>query len=125
MGDLYYGSIFSLPYWNYLNPIGLDLDRGVFVQEGYLVMLLAMAWGQLDSSVASLEKHRQVLSTSISCCRPLGQYGLRLLNHVRTVIESALTADQSNFDLLLNESAWVHRTFVRGYFLKQLGLDIE
>lgn len=124
MGDLYYGSVFGLPYWDYLNPIGLDSDRSVFVQEGCLVMLLTMAWEKLDGSGTYLDQHHQAISTSIHRCRPLGQYGLRLLNHVRAVLESALTADQSNSDLLINESAWVHKMFVRGYFLQQLGLDI-
>ncbi|MGR3274028.1 hypothetical protein ACSYAD_02850 [Acaryochloris marina NIES-2412] len=124
MGDLDYGSVFGLPYWDYLNPIGLDQDRGVFVQEGCLVMLLAIAWGQLDGSVGYLDQRHQAISKSISRCHPLGKDGLRLLNHVRAVFEFALTTDSSNSDPLLTESAWVHRMFVRGYFLKQLGLDI-
>ncbi len=50
MGDLYYGDVFSLPYWEYLHVEELAPDRQRFVCDGCLVMLYAMAVEVLDGS---------------------------------------------------------------------------
>src|SRR5712691_1560834 len=50
MGDLYYGPVFGLPYWEYLDFPDLDGADREFLRDGCLVMILAMAWDQIDGS---------------------------------------------------------------------------
>ncbi len=39
MGDLYYGNVYALPYWEYLCVPGLDESQQEFIREGCLVMI--------------------------------------------------------------------------------------
>jgi hypothetical protein len=121
MGDLSYGDVFSLPYWDFLNPKGLAQheDRATFVQQGCLVMLLAMAWEQLDGSGAYLEKLRDSILGRLATCKPLGQHGERLLAHVKDMVAAALQGTAEN-ETLRRESDWVHKTIVCGYFRAQV-----
>ena len=47
MEDLYYGSVYALPYWRYLNISALETKRQAFIRNGCLVMLYAMASEEL------------------------------------------------------------------------------
>ncbi len=59
MGDLYYGDIYSLPYWEYLSASHLEPERQAFIRNGCLVMLYAMASEVLDGSGSYLTMDRQ------------------------------------------------------------------
>jgi hypothetical protein len=116
MGDLYYGNVFALPYWNYLDPVGLDEDRAVFVQQGCLVMLLAMAWDQIDGSGGYLEKFRPDVEAALAACAPLDDDSRRLLACVNLAVRTATSPSARAPQELVTESAWVHESVVRGYF---------
>ena len=120
MGDLSYGTVFSLPYWDFLNPTGLanDEDRASFVQCGCLVMLLAMAWERIDGSDGYLDRHRDSVLEKLATCTPFGQHGERLLNLVKDMVAAALQGNEDNERCRI-ESDWAYKTIVRGYFQAQ------
>ena len=57
MGDLYYGSVFGLAYWEYIDFPGLDAADHDFVRDGCLVMILAMAGIRLTGSGAYINPY--------------------------------------------------------------------
>lgn len=118
MGDLYYGDVFALPYWEYLNPTGLDPERGEFIQQGCLVMLLAMAWDRIDGSGDYLDKHREAIHERLRACLPLSAQSERVLAHVRAAV-AAPESPAPEPRGLREESGWVHQAVVRGYFAKK------
>jgi hypothetical protein len=123
MGDLYYGNVFALPYWNYLDPSGLEHDRAVFVQQGCLVMLLAMAWDQIDGSGAYLEKFRPEVLAGLAACTPLDDDARRLHACVDLAVRAASSPPSKPSQELIDESAWVHQSVVGAYFKKMAGLN--
>jgi len=57
MGDLYYGDVFALAYWDHLQlPAIDDADRD-FIRDGCLVMILAMASECIDGTGSYLRPH--------------------------------------------------------------------
>ena len=117
MGDHDYANVFKLPYWDFLNPTGLDQDwhRLAFMQEGCLVMILAMAWDLLDGSGTHLDSFHETVPARLAGCNAASDRAERLLVHVRDAVTKALAGDDDH-DELYAESAWVRDTIVRGYF---------
>ena len=117
MGDLYYGSVFGLPYWEYLDFPGLDSADRDFVRDGCLVMILAMAWDQIDGSGAYINPH-------IAACR--GAVARILCEDedtqklVHTVSLALNAAEQGGAEIreLQELSTWAHNRYVRGYFCR-------
>ena len=56
-GDLAYGLIYNLPYWEFLNLRDPSMSEGEsrFIRDGCLVMVLAMAWDIIDGSGSELK----------------------------------------------------------------------
>jgi len=114
-GDLYFGTVFNLPYWEYLAPAGLDTDDCAFLQEGCLVMLLTMAWGCFDGADAETRPHLEAIRIALEPLQDDDEGRLRLIRCVKGVVAAACAGTYPDAALIA-ESNWVHREFVRGYF---------
>jgi hypothetical protein len=123
MGDLYYGSVFGLPYWEYLDFPGLDEADRNFLRDGCLVMILAMAWDQIDGSGAYLGPHIPACRAAIERLICEDEDGEKLARTVRLALD---VAEQGGTETpeLLELSSWAHHRYVRGYF-RQIAQDFD
>lgn len=120
MGDLMYGSVFDLPYWNFLN-----LNMSDFARDGCLVMILAMAWEYIDGAGSYIRPYLSLCQTALSQV-PLSDDNITKL--VKTVKLSLSLAEQveqkpeirPETDELIELSSWVHQEYVKGYFYRQV-----
>jgi hypothetical protein len=124
MGDLYYGDVYGLPYWDYLDVQGLEPEQRDFLRTGCLVLLFAMASEVLDGSGAYLTMDQNRYVAASVAVRSLsgfsGDVG-RLADAVRQALAmidaGAGTWDQSDTAAEMNAaSTWIHERFVRRYF---------
>jgi hypothetical protein len=115
MGDLYYGSVFNLPYWEHLDFPGLDRADRDFLRDGCLVMILAMAWEQIDSSGAYLKPHIPTCREALNRIAGKDDDTRKLIATVKLALE---TAERGGPEIpeLQELSAWVHKRYVREYF---------
>ncbi len=113
MGDLDY-KLLSLPYWEYVRPIGLKGDAFRFVQQGCLMMILAMAWDLIDGSGAYLAQH---LSECIDAVKFLASEDATTQDLIG-VVQRALVAAQSagSGNEFPTGSTWAYEHIVRPYF---------
>jgi hypothetical protein len=115
MGDLYWGSVFGLPYWEYLDWRGLDDSDRMFIRDGCLVMLLTAAWEQIDGAGSFINQHIPACRAAIARVEVDTPETEKLLRAVRLALDAAATGSESGCEL--DElSAWVHVHYVRGYF---------
>lgn len=127
MGDLYYGDVYSLPYWEMLGLEGLEDERMEFVQSGCLMILLAMCWEILDDSGYFLSPHLPLALEKVQVCQPVTPRVARLRQHVVDVLSHivAMPPDLPAFEQekayakFVNTSQWAHQEFVFGYFRRR------
>lgn len=115
MGDLYYGSVFGLPYWEYLDFPGLDTDDLAFLRDGCLVMILAMAWDQIDGSGAHINPHIPACREAVARLVIEDEDTAKLTQAVRLAMDAAEPGGSETQELQ-ELSCWVHKRYVRGYF---------
>jgi hypothetical protein len=118
MGDLYWGSLFSLPYWNYLQVDGLEDERAKFMCDGCLVLILAMAFAALDSSDNYIVPFVPACRNAVEKLKGSDSWSethTKLMSVVETALNSVERGDESN-EKLEAQSRWVHSEFVMGYF---------
>ncbi len=127
MGDLYWGSVYSLPYWEYLNPGELEgeLDRqpSVFIQNGCLIILLAMCLQKLDRNGSFIDDKLARIKDAVKACKPEGGDSQRLLSILIDALDRVERGEESDADLHA-QSRWVHSQFVQP-FVGQLRSEIE
>ncbi len=120
MGDLAFGALYTLPYWDFLSVTGIDAPTAAFVRDGCLVMLLALAWEIIDQAGNGLPVEKRALcQAAITELRAHDQQTGRLIAAVQHALALASSDDVRQADLLKHvtvESDWVHVTYVRGYF---------
>lgn len=123
MGDLYFGSVFGLPYWEYLDFPGLEIADRDFVRDGCLVMILAMAWDLIDGSGAYIKPHIPACLEALACLVIENEDTGKLARVVRLAL---VVAEQGGPETqeLRELSGWVHRRFVREYF-RRAALDFD
>jgi hypothetical protein len=115
MGDLYWGSVFALPYWEYLDWRELDDGDRIFIRDGCLVMLLAAAWDQIDGAGSFINQHIPACRAAIAGVQADGPETEKLLRAVQLALDAAAAGSESGREL--DElSTWVHVHYVRGYF---------
>ncbi len=115
MGDLYWGSVFALPYWEYLDWRALEDRDRTFIREGCLVMLLTAAWDQIDGSGNFINRHIPACRAAIARVEADTPESENLLRAVRLALDAAEAGSDSGEEL--DElSTWVHVHYVRGYF---------
>lgn len=115
MGDLYWDSIYSLPYWDYLEPEVVDPKRARFIQVGCLVMVLARAFGLLDRGGRHKEPWVEESRRRIAAMKAADDDSAKLASITLRALELA-SAGSSSDEELEAQSRWVHTTFVCGYF---------
>ncbi len=123
MGDLNYAELYTLPYWEYLEIGDLPPAEADFIRDGSLVMMLAMAWDVIDGSGSYLLAEER-LGKCLAAVRGLDDRqshardarAVKLVQIVRSTLESLTPDAVKSTDLLSEDADWVHREYVRGYF---------
>ena len=121
MGDLYWGSVYALPYWEFVAVEGLPEEEGRFVAEGCLVIILTMLSEVTDATGYYVVEHLDECARGVAAFEPADENAARLKRvaqrHVELVREEK---DVSNaleeVRELYAEHEWVHETYVKGYF---------
>ncbi len=125
MGDLDY-RYFTLPYWQYFNPAAVSDDRteeSLFVSDGCLVMVFAMACDSLDGSGRFLVDDKERLSAvqdRLKALAPSDAKTDRLVAAVRqatSAVASNHLSPHSNADAAIADGCWIHETFINAYFI--------
>ena len=127
MGDLYYGNVFSLEYWQFLQLPGVEPERQQFIRTGCLVMLYAMASEVLDGSGAYLTMDRRRYSDAKAAVRVLPSFDTDTDRLVAAVSGAFKLIDEKRFDNedspevqeVVAASTWIHERFVRQYFISR------
>ena len=115
MADLRYGSVFGLPYWDYLNVEEVvGPDRQSFIRQGCLMMILAMAWDTLEDSGNYIQAHLPEISAALDKCMPWDRPTRKLLHSVKLAIK--ILSEGGDREELMDLSCWAHGEFVGGYF---------
>jgi hypothetical protein len=115
MGDLYYGSVYGLPYWDYLELDSLDQREREFVRDGCLVMMLAMCWDQIDGSGNYIGQHIPACRAALLRLIPYDDDAEKLMRTVGLALN--LVANGAPVTEELGDlSGWVHEKYVKGYF---------
>lgn len=119
MVDLYYGSVFALPYWEFLDLDDLDLDDKDFIRDGCLVMILAMAWDFIDGPGNYICRHIASCRAALSKVVPFDESTEKLIQTVTLALD---TVEQEKLasNELVEQSSWVHKEYVEGYFRKMV-----
>jgi len=116
MSDLYYGSVYGLEYWKYLDVPDIDPDRQAFIAQGCLTLILAMAWETIEETGAYLKPFLSDVSAALEGFRPQDADIRKLHETVCLSIDIATNGSGDVKDLAAR-SDWVHRRFVREYFI--------
>lgn len=122
MGDLCYGTVYALPYWNYLDVRDVKEDNRKFLREGCLVMILAMAWDMIEGSGAYLAPHIAACRSALDALSVGDERTTKLIRVVREALVDAEEGTVSPGAEAL--SSWVHEEFVKGYF-RGIAQDFE
>lgn len=115
MGDLDYGSKFSLKYWNYLDIRDESNDRLRFIRQGCLMFLLAMSWDSIDGSGDFMRTHIDEILPAIDACSSTHKETQKLIHTVRTGLELVSTGHPETAEFS-DLSDWAYQQFVNGYF---------
>jgi hypothetical protein len=129
MGDLYYGNVYALPYWEFLDLQELRevQEEGYeFVRDGCLVMILAMAWEIIDGTGGYLSRWRDDCERSVSRLTADHTDTEKLIRTVSLALDLSSRGKLPPREIkeLSELSDWVHRRYVRGYF-KQKAHEFE
>ncbi len=127
MGDLYYGDVFALPYWEYLNIPNLETERQAFIRNGCLVMLYAMASEVLDGSGTYLTMERKRYHAARAAVEALPNFDDESNRLIAAVKGSFKLIDEKRgtwddipeVQDVISESTWIHECFVRQYFIER------
>lgn len=120
MDDLYYGSVFALPYWEFLNFQGLNDDERIFIRDGCLVMILAMCMECIGGSGAYIHDEIETCQRSISFLTPEDENAAQLIQTVNLALQSAKVIGNKGTQELTDFSSWVYRHYVQGCFRKMV-----
>jgi|WetSurMetagenome_2_1015567.scaffolds.fasta_scaffold13903_3 hypothetical protein len=118
MGDLYYGNVYALPYWQYLDMENLEDAQRKFIRDGCLVMILAMCWDVIDGSGTYLTQYTHECLAAVGQVAPDDESTARLVQTVMMALTAAARPRREPEELR-ELSNWVHETYVRGYFWSQ------
>ena len=118
IGDLDY-SFYNLPYWEYLEYGNSDSYDAEFIRDGCLVMLLAMAWEQIDGAGSYINDKIDTCLKFISYIEPDSESTVKLID----IVKMALRAEETSCKVaeLEEQCQWVYLHYVRGYFRERSG----
>lgn len=115
MPDLYYGDVYRSAYWEYLNIQGLDDDKLQFIQQGCLVIILAMCLEIIDTTGTYIYKYLDECKKHIQTIVTENEDTKKLISIVLQAIHM-IKEDKHDDPDFIEETRWVHKKFVRGYF---------
>ncbi len=115
MGDLYYGDVYALPYWEYLDFPGIEPEDREFIRDGCLVMILAMAEVCIGGTNSYLLPYVDACSTRIDQLKAGDPDTIRLIKAVRLSLQ-LIRDGQPATPELYGEFRWVHHRYVRRFF---------
>jgi hypothetical protein len=116
MGDLYWGSVYDLPYWEFVGVGDLgELGYSDFIRDGCLIMIPAMAWQKIDGAGGFVTDKIALCRAAVEAIDPTEEQTKRLVETVRLALDEA-QRDQSEPQECYELSRWVYRHYVRAYF---------
>lgn len=119
MEDLDYATLYTLPYWEFLNIPNVEPERRAFVREGCLVLLLAMAGELIAGTGSYLTPYLQLCQTAVNALIPEDERAAKLIDAVKMALREAVN-QRPESEELGTRSQWVHREFVMGYYRKKV-----
>jgi hypothetical protein len=117
MGDLAYGSLYTLPYWEFLNLQGSNIedeDR-CFIRDGCLVMILAMSWDIIAGSGSHLKGKIGLCRQAVGELEAEDERTEKLIRVVSSALDIAEQGHGTNKEIE-ELSVWVNYEYVHGYF---------
>lgn len=117
MGDLAYGSLYALPYWDFLDQRGPDIrdEERCFIRDGCLVMILAMTIDMLDGSGFYVADKIGLCRQAINRLEAEDERTQKLIRVVRLALDAAAQGQRMNQEMEELE-VWVNYHYVYGYF---------
>jgi len=118
MDDLYYGNVFNLPYWQFLDIKGIDAERRKFIRGGSLVLIFAMVSEEVGGAGHYLSNDRfryKNCKRNIDAFVPENEDEKLIVNSIKTgfdLIDKNKIGDLSMFE----NTTEIHKRFVRSYF---------
>jgi hypothetical protein len=127
MDDLYYGDVFGLDYWRFLDVREVEPERGEFIRAGCLVMLYAMASEVCGGSGSYLVLDKKRYAEAKAAVRALPSFNPDMDRLVAAVSGAFKLIDEERSDVdpspevqaVFAESTWIHERFVRQYFISR------
>ena len=128
MGDLYFGEVYNLPYWDFINIDCLELqisdEDANFIREGCLVMLLTMAWEQIDGAGSYINDKIKKIIDCLNIFEPNNEKQIELQKIVLQAVNHAKHPCEELYKQVSEKSDWVHKEFVREYY-RQIVYDFD
>lgn len=115
MGDLYFGDVYALPYWDYFSFPGLGPVDEKFIRESCLVMVLTMAWEVIDGGGSYLHPYLAVCRQRTSALPVVDERTTKLCKAVELALTAAESGEAAS-PVLVELSSWAHSAIVRAYF---------
>jgi len=116
-GDLDFGGTYALPYWRYL-CVELPATDTPFVQQGCLLLILAMARDVIDGSGSYLLPWLDECVQCVTRCEPNDVETRTLLAAVRRALDEVRSPSGCRGELE-EQVVWVNKTFIMGYFTRR------
>jgi len=112
-------SCFDLPYWLYLED-GFDLEKSdaKFIQNGCLLIILAMYWDDIDGSGSYILENLEECLILVDNMKPLDKEIEKLQGIVKTI--GFYVGKDTPFEerpFFGDEMSWVYNSFISDYFL--------
>ena len=117
MGDLCFNEYYNLAYWEYINvEFPLNKDELGFIKEGCLILILTMAWEQIDGAGYYINDKIEKIMNALEIFEPLNEKQSKLHDIVTLAVTYAKNPNTEKYNEINNKSDWVHQEFVRRYF---------
>jgi hypothetical protein len=116
MGDLDYGTDYTLDYWELLNRTDTGQPDDRLIRSGILVLTLAMLEAAFDDSGNHIWSHIPCITKAIENFVPEDFAMLRLgeaVEHGLDLLKTKAPRDE-RYEI---DIAWAHKSFVRAYFV--------
>jgi len=120
MGDLPFNEYYSLPYLDFVNyKFPLPDAELSFIKEGCLILILTMAWEQIDNAGCYINDKINKIINQLEIFEPLNEKQNMLHDIVTLTVTFAKKPNKEQYGDIKEKSNWVHREFIRGYFINK------
>ncbi len=119
MGEMDWGLVYSLPYWEYLDLEGMYEDERVFIRDGCLLLILAMAFNAFDHHGGSkgnrISRHAEDCIDAVNHVRSDDADTQALTDAVLYAI-NRVKSGQGWDKYMMHAAVWAFRRYVATYF---------